>query len=363
MNIVYTTSAKVPSRAANAVQSLKMCDAFARLGHGVRLHCRKGDDGDVFASYGLTARFTFEPMAVRGPPGLRTLAFEHDVRRASRRRPLPDLYFSRDVYALLAVATTGVPMILEVHRTMEGASVEQLALSWLLTQPSFRGVVVVSRAMGRWYQSVFSELDPIVEPGAAEEVAVVEGVAPPLRRGALQVGYVGHLYPGRGIEVIAELANRMPDVDVHVVGGDDADVARCRNDHALPNLTFHGFVRHVELPRLTRSFDVLLAPYQDKVYVKGGAETAGVMSPLKLFEYMALGLPIVCSDLPVLREVLDDDVAMLVPAAGVNGWSEAVAHLRDNPMVRARLGQQALARFRARHTWTSRASRILEVLA
>lgn len=356
LRIVYTTSARIPSRAANAVQSLKMCDAFAGLGHDVVMHCRSGDNLDIVKDFGLRHPFRFEPVSPFPMRGLRTLAFETKMARLSRRRPLPDLYFSRDVYSVCSVVTQGVPTLLELHRTMEGHEVEQQALRWLQHQKALRAVVVVSEGMARWYRQRFG-LRIVVEPGAADEHRVAQPRSLG-RQGALQLGYFGHLYEGRGVEVLAAIAQKLPDVDVHVFGGTESDLKVCREKFKFANLHFHGFIAHAELPSYAAAVDVLLAPYQRRVVVEGGAETSAVMSPLKLFEYMALRRPMICSDLPVLREVLDDSVAMLVSPDDVSSWVAAVEQLRDVD-ARARLGEAAYDRFLARHTWSGRARRLL----
>jgi len=361
MELVYVTSAKIPSRAANAVQSLKMCDAFVGAGARVRMIARAGDDGDVFADYALRNRFAIEHHALRGPRGFRTALLEWDFRRAARRAPRADAFFSRDVFALCSLASTGRPMVLELHRTMDLHRAERVALRWLSTRTNLVAVVVVSRGMADWYATRFPALRLVVEPGAAEEREPLRSG----RRGSVgpfTVGYVGHLYPGRGVEVIRALALGLPDVQFHVVGGTDKDVRRCREAMIATNLVFHGHVPHARVPSLIGAFDVLLAPYQRRVMVEGGAETSAVMSPLKLFEYMSYGLPIVCSDLPVLREVLDDEVAVLVPPDDLAAWQTAVARLRDDGAHRRELGAAAHARFSARHTWNARARRILTLL-
>src|SRR3546814_5136960 len=66
----------------------------------------------------------------------------------------------------------------------------------------------------------------------------------PGRSGAIQVGYVGHLYKGRGIEIVAGLARLLPQMDFHVIGGREAEIADWRARARPPNLHFHGLVQH-----------------------------------------------------------------------------------------------------------------------
>jgi glycosyltransferase involved in cell wall biosynthesis len=86
------------------------------------------------------------------------------------------------------------------------------------------------------------------------------------------------------------------------------------------------------------------------------------MSPLKIFEYMAAGLPIVTSDLPVLREILEPgrDAAM-TPPGDADALAVAVRALALDPQERLRLAQSAHERL-ASNTWDTRAARILDFL-
>ena len=87
------------------------------------------------------------------------------------------------------------------------------------------------------------------------------------------------------------------------------------------------------------------------------------MSPLKMFEYMAAGKAIVSSDLPALREVLTDgEDALLVPAADVDAWEEAVDRLLADEALRTRLGVAAQKKLLRDFTWEARAERVLQGL-
>ena len=115
-----------------------------------------------------------------------------------------------------------------------------------------------------------------------------------------------------------------------------------------------------ETERLCLAFDVMLAPYQAEVRIAGGGETAAWMSPLKVFGYMAAAKPIVCSDLPVLREVVEDGRnGLLVQAEDPDAWAAALRRLLEDKELRERLSATAFADFLARHTWRGRASQCL----
>lgn len=178
----------------------------------------------------------------------------------------------------------------------------------------------------------------------------------------MNVGYIGHLYEGRGIDLLVELARRCAWLHMHIVGGNPEDVQRWRAEcEDLENVTLHGYVAPAETPRYREMCDVLAAPYQQVVKVAGNrVDTSKWMSPLKIFEYMASGKAIVCSDLPVLREVLTDGKnALLCPADDVDAWCAAMGWLRDDPALRKFLGARAHQDYLEKYTWEQRAKRLL----
>jgi glycosyltransferase involved in cell wall biosynthesis len=80
-------------------------------------------------------------------------------------------------------------------------------------------------------------------------------------------------------------------------------------------------------------------------------------SPLKLFEYLQMGRPIVASDLPALREVLTTETAVFVPPGDAPALAQALERLAANPAERASLGNAARA-LAPDYTWARRAERL-----
>lgn len=175
-------------------------------------------------------------------------------------------------------------------------------------------------------------------------------------------GYFGHLYAGRGVEVIEAMADKRPDVLFLVFGGNESDVAARRQANTRPNLHYMGHVPHPIAQEAMRSMDVLLMPYQKSVSIGiAGHDTAQWMSPIKMFEYMASGVPIISSDLPVLREVLEEGRnAFLVSPNDPQAWVGAVDRLAREPGLAAQVGATAHADYQKRHTWSVRACHLLE---
>src|SRR5690606_28017715 len=238
---------------------------------------------------------------------------------------------------------------------------------WLFGRPNFASLVVISDALRREYCRLFPQLEKsrvLIAPDAASMPLADAGsgaITLPGRPGTLRVGYAGHLYPGKGIEVVVPLAARLPQVDFHVVGGLEKDIRRLQAEHSLENLYFHGFLPPNQIPRLLQEFDIVLAPYQERVHTARAASEIGRwMSPLKIFEYMAARRPIVASDLPVLREVLvHGRNSLLCSPTDVEQWAGAVETLAGDPRLADRLVANAHADFLANYTWDARVERVL----
>lgn len=184
-------------------------------------------------------------------------------------------------------------------------------------------------------------------------------------KGKLQVGYCGHLYPGKGMEIIEELLPLCPWACFHIVGGTEREIRKWRKKlRRHKNIIFYGHVQPSHTSAYIMHFDVCLLPNQPHVLTyanKKNVDIGAYTSPLKMFEYMALGKPIVASDLPVLREILKHEYnALLCPHNNALIWSNTLQRLLNDPKLRMDLGRQALADFINKYTWDSRAKRILQ---
>ncbi len=343
-----------------------MCQAFAKFGHKVTLIARKPliEYTDIFNYYGISEHF--EIVWLRCPTHkLGGVIYALAIRQWVMARGKPDLIYGRSLVGLLALVHTKVPIGYEVHvppRTF----VHKLLEGYLLKQSTFSTLFTISQALRNEYLRLFPWFDSnriYTVPDAADPLP--ENVLPispwPGRKGHLQVGYVGHLYRGKGMELIIPLACRLPEMDFHIIGGTDEDLDYWKSLNIPRNLYFHGFVPHKELAKYFARLDVLLAPLQQRVTVCGKGDIARWTSPLKIFEYMAAGKAIVASDLPVLREVFRHEVnAFLCPPEDVSAWEHTLKILQHNPDIRRKLGEAAKAEFLSKYTWTKRAEVILE---
>ena len=368
MKLLYVTPGEVPSGTANSIHVMKMSAAFAAHGQEVTLIFSTKKSicpQDCFRLYGVNGGFKLFRVP-HIPFGFNRLFFAISTALfavVSRFQ----LVFSRCVPTAYFCGLLGRSFVIEIHDSPYSFGlINRWMFFRLLSFRGFRGIVVISSALC----DHISELTGV----SPHKIITLHDGADPIQDTKIQrikgkefschAGYTGHLYHGRGIELILEIATQLPDVFFHIVGGTDSDVERYQEKCNTPNVHFYGLQPHNAVSSFLLSFDILLAPYQDKVSVSGNqGNTASWMSPLKIFEYMSSGKPIICSDLPVLREVLSDKAnAVLCPYDDVSCWLDAINRLRSEDKFAEKLGKTALKTFLAQYTWHARAAKILQFL-
>ncbi|MPV37421.1 glycosyltransferase family 4 protein [Georgenia subflava] len=174
------------------------------------------------------------------------------------------------------------------------------------------------------------------------------------------VGFVGTLKPWHGtatlLEAFALLRGQITDARLLLVGdGPEAEPLR-RRATALglgDAVTFTGAVSPVDVPGWLHRTDVACAPYP-------AGEGEGYFSPLKVYEYMAAGLPVVASAVGQLPAVVDHGrTGLLVPGSDPAALAVVLGVLAADPGMRERLGAAARAEMVAAHTWTHVVTRTL----
>ncbi len=380
MRLLYLSNAAIPSRATNAIQTMKMCAAFAETGCDVELlhapepwAAPEGLKDDVWAFYGVPP--TFVRRRLRLPlPGLasrsrsyaraaRATVLGAAVAKRARPRALPFACYARSVI--------GARLALDARRAGLGRSAcRAVALEMHNEPPGDRGWDVAARA-DALFPITEALRERVVEriPQVADRIWVEhDGTdlgpynngdrAAVRRRLGLSVDeplvvYTGRGLAGKGVDVLLEAARGLQDVARVVVVGKIYEPNYESVAAELPNVTLTGFVAPAAVPDYQMAADVLVMPTTADLHY------SAYTSPLKLFEYMAAGNPIVASDLPTLREVLADGRnALLYPGRDPEALADAVRRLLTDRSTAAMLAANARSAV-AYYRWSARAARIV----
>jgi len=331
---------------------------------------------DLFDYYGIEKPFAVRLMQFpffRGSPkplriiSLFVFAFYALIKA---KRLDPDLVYVRDHYTAFAGALLKAPLIVEEH-----APPLRKSHIWLrqlyLRSSNLLATVFISNALKGMYEDM-GLLSICQSPSiVAHDAAALSQIDParsekqsPDRVVRRCVGYVGSLLPGRGVELILELAHALPDFTFRIIGGkiDGLDTASTASTTMPANVIWRGFVPPKDVPREFEEIDILLMPYQENTSTHGGVLSSRWMSPLKMFEYMASNVPLIASDLSVLKEVLvSERNCILVPPEDVNSWANAILRLAQDHDLGIKLAQNAREDVVQTHNWASRARAIIKM--
>lgn len=390
MKIAIIAPTSIPSRRANTLQVMKMAQAFARHDHDVRMAIPEDNpvvepgnrDWDSLAyHYGLNTRFRMEWLPAQ--PRLRKYDYAWYAVRWARQWKA-DVIFTRLPQTAAAASLLGITSILEVHDFPQGV-LGPLLFRLFVQGNGARRLIVITNPLAADLRDTFGsriqpqfmqvipdgvDLDRYTDLPEPEEsrrrlISEFELQGDKLESRFLPdrftAGYSGHLYPGRGTSLLLEIAKNLQQVNFLIVGGEPEDVARVQGkaqEDNLQNITFTGFIPNTDLPRYQSACDVLLMPYQRQVSASSGGNIAKYLSPMKLFEYLACGRAICASDLPVFREVLSAETAVLLPPDQAGSWVSAIQDLIENPTLRQELAVNSRAAA-DKYTWEQRADKIL----
>ncbi|HEX2729067.1 MAG TPA: glycosyltransferase family 4 protein [Rubrobacteraceae bacterium] len=317
------------------------------------------------------------------PGELRRILYNQEVLTRLKRRfenHRPDFIYERaSLYSTAGIQLARAlerPLILELnsplaveqaaYRTTNLGGLAAKAERWILARAD--AVVAVSAPLREYALSLGAPPDRVhVIPNGVNpelfhpEADILMPEGRDLGDGPV-LGFVGGLRPWHGVEVlpalVERLAGRYPDIRLVIVGDGPlrGELERDGRERGLErNVVFTGALPHEEIPAWVRRFDVALAPYHRPKH-------DFYFSPLKIFEYMACGVPVVAAGLGQIPDIVrDGETGLLYAPDEPGGLLAACERLLDNPDLSGRLGRAAAKEILARYTWDRNAERVADL--
>jgi glycosyltransferase involved in cell wall biosynthesis len=351
--IIYLSASPLPNIWANSSQTVKTCEALRKGGFNIELWTLgKAEEKTIYDYYVIRKKFPFRLFPFKSKkerPKFAGVLFNIKIffLLVKERKKKQILLYTREVlfWPVLFVLKIfyHTPFIFEAHRAEPRNLYDRLGRSFCLRFAE--ALVVISKGLEVFCKNInpnvfvaFCGVDParfknIISKETARKLLAVE-------QDSVAVGYVGSLQEYEGVKyLIAAMVSLFPDfknVELWIIGGTEVEIKSLQS--AVPKRfddRVH-FVKHIpynDVPKYLPAFDIVAIPL---VKNELGA------SPVKMFEYLFVGRPIIASRLPAIEEVLEDGKnAVLFKPGDSRDIANAIARLLQDGKLAASIAEKA----------------------
>lgn len=367
MKLVYIANIRLPTEKAHGIQIMKMCEAFAGRGIEVELLVpKRWNDlqGDPFEFYKIRKVFRltrvpcldFVNFDVAGIGfAVSTLTFLIAAKFYLFFRPY-DILYTREKLSGLFFRNT----VLELHSLPERMSgIYKFLLhriSRVIVLTSFTKAHLAEAGFIQERISVMPDAVDIDEfnPDISKEAARMKLGLPAGKKIILYTGSF-LLYKWKGGDLLPAAAEFLSDDYLFLlVGGHPWEIEKFNKSLKLKNTLLIPYVRHETIPYYLKAADILVLPNRS-----GNKASEMYTSPLKLFEYMASGRPIIASNIASLREILTGDDAVFFNSDDARDLARAISSLAGDKKMQEQLSRHAYSKV-SQYTWDKRADKIIK---
>ena len=371
MNIFYIGSPQLFGEGASSIHVARMCEAFAEHGHNVELilpiEIEKVDD--FFTYYNVNSKFRINRTFGLNSGPLRHMV--HGFMSLFKMFPVDnyDFIITRNITFAYLASFFKQRIVIDIHHP----PVNYLSKIAIRRFIKVKNIVKISCNSEGTKENLeknfgFSKKFQVLHNGVNLKTFKPNKdidrfkEALDIPKSNIVASYIGNTYKGRGIEKIIELSKINENIYFLVVGGEDSD----NNDYAellgsnQKNILFTGHIKNIDIPNYLGVSDILLIPYSSDFTIKGGSMAFDYSSPIKIFEYLASGKPIIASDLPSISRILTNNVtSILVDPNSTEALNNALNLLANDQKLSKEMSQNCL-NLSKEFTWLNRAQMMLK---
>ena len=379
MKIIYITNNRIPTEKAHGFQVIKMCEAFSNAGIEVELLAPRRFNSikeNPFSYYNIRETFKIRKTFVIDliPLSKYLGAFANFVESitfalfslSGLSRADADVIYTRDQFSGWFLSFFKKRFVYEIHNFPNNPKLYKK-----IWAKAFK-IITITQALKNLIVNEGISAEKILVAPDGVDLAAFDAVnlnkvdlriELALPRDNFLVSYIGKFKALDMEKGIATMIEALPllggDIKMVFVGGEENDLKEYKvlanRFNILNQCVFISHQPYTKVIRYMKAMDALVIPSPNKPHF------AFYSSPLKLFEYMASGRPIIASSLPALREILNDKNALFFKPDSASELAQAVKMLKSSHTLGYHLSQQALADVRE-YTWDNRARRILDFM-
>lgn len=365
MRVLYAFPEPLPLPRARGVQVVHAAQSLAAEVEAIDFAYEPvADVPDPFAAYGLgrPANVRLLPISRRWPFPLQIFG-GHSNRLFARRLAeaariaRPDIILVRHIKLACALGRRlpAIPLAYEAHEVFADTANGRRAAGTARTEACAMAAARLTFANSRATAQRLAQL----YPAAAAAEVLPNGVTIPdempsrdWTAAAREIVYAGSFFGWKGVDDLVAAAAFLPGHRITLIGGDEESIRRLR-EHAPAQgaeLVFAGHLPHQEVQRRLAGACIAVLPNRPD-------PDSAFTSPLKLFEYMAAGCAVVTTNLPSIREVLEDDEAGWAPPGDPAALADAILRFAADPAAAAATAARGFGRVQG-FSWRMRARRL-----
>ena len=368
MKIAYVAKSNIPSTSANSIHVMKISECFEELTDSFELIVPevpdKRNDQEIFDFYGVENGFPISRIKKKDWKGWYNYYFAVcAIRRILKTKC--DAVITRDPLVAFLCVIYRIHVVLDLHgdlRHLCGRSYRFIKWKKICKSKYFH-LVMITHALKRYYHDIYG-IDQnritVLPDGYTNRNFEKSDSDNVLKEERIKIGYCGGFLVGKGLSLIQQIAAKDAQNIYRLYGGRRESAEKEIGSVFSANVTFGGYIPNSQIPDILDQQDILLLPNQKQLVCKN-EDIGKVTSPLKMFEYMASGKVIIASDLPVLREILNENNCYFANPENVNDWIEKIKYIsdhRDEAKGKAKKAQEDVKEY----TWYKRAEKMLQLV-
>ena len=338
MKISVISNSASPSKNASSLQTAKLCESMAKIGHEVSLILPStGYKKNLFNFYNIKSKFKIYRIKFfkKFPIGINYYLYSLSAIFLSSFKD-QDYIITRNFFTSYILCILKKKHFIEVH---DDLSIEGRVIRFLVFFTKFLNSNTIIKLITTTHtlKKVF-----IKKYGVKKEKIQVLHNASSLNikfknyknlKKKLNIGYFGSIFESRGLKIITKLSEIDKDNNYFIYGGEKKDIISLKKKFKNSNIFFSQFIPYSSIKDKLKKIDICILPYTKKITVSGNVgDISNYTSPLKVFDYMKTGKLIICSNLKVIREVLiDNENSLLVDDfENINSWLNTISAIKHN---------------------------------
>ncbi len=366
MKIHYLATANIPSRTANALQIIKMCEAISKLKYSVTLFLPNlnGPNMSLKKYYGIKHKINLIKIGRKKNfiSGINNILIPLYMVFKSIKIG-NDLIITRNFFISLLLIILKKKHILEIHDDINvsgNITSKIFKIFNLLKSSSIFKIVFISLRLKKHIckEYLYDKKNFVILPDATE---IKNYNIKKIKRKRLKIGYFGSIYKSRGVDLIIDLARLDDQNDYFIYGGSKDEISILKQEIKSKNIILKSQVPYALVKKEILKMDILLMPYTKKATISGDfGNIIKFMSPMKMFDYLGASKILLSADISVLREVLIPNYNSILVKnyMNVNSWKIIINKISLNPNKFLFMRKNAL-KTAIKNNWNTRAKKML----